>query len=45
MKQEKGYIVLATSLYTNDKGEPEEGELSGDFTVIIKGGIEFIEQL
>ena len=45
VKQTKHYIVLATSLYTNDKGEPEDGEQSGDFTVIIRGGIEAIEIL
>lgn len=41
-KETKTYLVLMTSQYTDAKGEPED---EGDFTIIIRGGIESIDKI
>ena len=45
MRETGENIVLASSLYVDENGEPEGKDICGDYTVIIRGGIEKIEQL
>jgi len=41
-KEADKYLALKTSQYIDAKGEPED---EGDFTIIIRGGIESIEKI